>query len=126
MKAILALVSLLSLAACTTLTGPGAARRIVGDWRYADRTQSCQYSFKSDGSFTGEVRMRSKLVSQFTGRWSVKGQTLYYRYVSDALGRIPAGATDQDELLEINKDSFMIRAANGAQRRYVRRPQKHE
>jgi hypothetical protein len=122
MKAILALILLLSIAACTTVTGPRPDRQLVGDWRYADRTQSCQYSFKTDGSFTGEVRMRSKLVSQFTGRWSVKGQTLYYRYASDALGRIPPGATDQDELLEINKDSFVIRAVNGAKRRYVRKP----
>lgn len=122
MKAFLALISLLSIAACTTLTGPGPDKRLVGNWRYADRTQSCQYSFKSDGSFTGEVRMRSKLVSEFRGRWSVKGQTLHYRYLSDALGRIPAGATDQDQLLEIGKDSFLIRAANGAERRYVRKP----
>lgn len=120
MKAVLAFISVLSIAACTTLNRPAADRQLVGDWRYADRVQSCHYSFKSDGSFTGEVRMRSKLVSKFTGRWSVKGKTLFYRYVSDALGRIPAGATDQDELLEVNGDSFVIRAANGDRRRYVR------
>jgi hypothetical protein len=121
MKAVLACISLLSIAACTSFNGPTADRQLVGDWRYADHAQSCHYSFKSDGSFTGEVRMRSKLVSEFAGRWSVKGKTLFYRYVSDALGRIPAGATDQDELLEIKKDAFVIRAANGDQRRYVRK-----
>ena len=113
--------ALLSLAACTSLNGPATSRQLVGDWHYADRAQSCHYSFKSDGSFTGEVRMRSKLVSKFAGHWSVKGKTLFYRYVSDALGRIPPGATDQDELLEIKKDAFVIRAANGDQRRYVRK-----
>lgn len=121
MKALLAFISLVSIAACAPLNGPAADRQLVGDWRYADRVQSCHYSFKSDGSFTGEVRMRSKLVSKFTGHWSVKGKTLFYRYVSDALGRIPAGATDQDELLEIKKEAFVIRAANGDQRRYVRK-----
>jgi hypothetical protein len=97
MKAILALISLLSLAACTTFTGPGPASRLVGDWRYADRTQSCQYSFKSDGSFKGGADA-IKVGFPILGRWSVKGRILYYRYLSDALGRIPVGATDRDVL----------------------------
>lgn len=76
----------------------------------------------SDGSFTGDVRLRKKLISKFNGRWSVRGQTLLYSYVGDELGRIPAGATDRDQLLEIKNDSFVIQAANGDRRRYVRIP----
>jgi hypothetical protein len=122
MKAFLAFISLLSLAACATLESPRRSRQLVGNWRYADQVQSCRYSFESDGSFTGEVKLRTKLISKFKGRWSVRGQTLLYSYVSDALGRIPAGATDRDELLEIKKNSFVIQAANGDRRRYVRMP----
>jgi hypothetical protein len=122
MKAVLAFISLLLLAACATVDSPGGARRLVGNWRYTDQLQSCQYSFKNDGSFTGEVKLRKKLISKFTGRWSVRGHTLLYSYVSDALGRIPAGATDRDQLLEIRKDSFVIQAANGERRRYLRMP----
>jgi len=48
------------------------------------------------------------------------GQTLHYLYLSDALGSIPTGATDHDQLLEVKKDHFVIQAANGARRRYVR------
>jgi hypothetical protein len=120
MKVFLAFISLLSLAACATLESPRRSQQLVGNWRYADRVQSCRYSFESDGSFTGEVKLRAKLISKFKGRWSVQGQTLLYSYVSDALGRIPAGATDRDQLLEIGKDSFVIQAANGDRRRYVR------
>jgi hypothetical protein len=120
MKAVLAFISLLSLAACATFDSPGRARQLVGNWRYADQVQSCQYSFKYDGSFTGEVKLRKKLISKFKGRWSVRGQTLLYNYVSDALGRIPGGATDRDQLLEVEQYSFVIQAANGERRRYVR------
>lgn len=120
MKAALALILLLSLAACATLESPSRSRQLVGNWRYADPVQSCRYSFRSDGSFTGEVKLRAKLISKFKGRWSVRGQTLRYNYLSDALGRIPVGATDSDQLLEIKKDSFVIQAANGERRRYVR------
>jgi hypothetical protein len=99
-------------------SSPG--RQLVGNWRYADQVQSCHYSFKSDGSFTGEVRHRAKLVSKFRGRWSVDGQALLYKYLSDSLGSIPPGATDRDRLLAIKRDFFEIQAANGERRRYVR------
>jgi len=122
MKAFLAIISLLSLAACATLESPIRSQQLVGNWRYEDQVQSCRYSFKSDGSFTGEVKLRMKLISKFKGRWAVQGETLLYSYVSDALGRIPAGAIDRDQLLEIKKDSFIIQAANGDRRRYVRMP----
>ena len=119
MKPVLALISFLFVASCAGVEWRSRAS-LVGNWRYADETQVCQYSFKGDGSFAGEVRFRSKMVSKFTGRWTLKGDALLYTYISDAYGRIPAGTTDRDQLLEIKKDSFLIRAANGARRRYSR------
>lgn len=120
-KDALTLIGCLLLAACAT-TGPGPDRRLVGTWRYADKTQSCRYSFNADGSFTGDVRRRTKTISRFTGRWAVQGNALFYKYRSDAFGRIPPGAEDQDTLLEVGGDSFLIQAANGEQRRYLRVP----
>jgi hypothetical protein len=120
MKAILASLSILLITACASVQSQSRVRHLVGDWRYADQVRSCRYSFSRDGSFTGEVRLRAKLVSQFTGRWSIKGQSLRYTYLGDSLGRIPPGATDSDELLEVKKDSLLIQAANGDRRRYVR------
>jgi hypothetical protein len=120
MKAILVLIPVFLTVACTNLRPPGAAQQLVGNWRYADNRQSCQYSFKDDGSFTGTVKQGGKLVSKFTGRWSISGPILHYHYLSDAMGSIPAGANDQDKLLEVKKDYFTIEAANGEQRRYLR------
>jgi hypothetical protein len=42
--------------------------------------------------------------------------------MSDEFDRIPAGATDRDQLVEVTKDSFLIQAANGERRRYLRVP----
>jgi hypothetical protein len=120
MKTILVFISLLFIAACASVELSSGARQLVGNWRYADQVQSCQYSFRSDGSFTGEVKHRAKLVSKFTGRWSVNGRALLYKYLSDSLGSIPPGATDHDQLLEVKRDFFEIQAANGERRRYVR------
>ncbi len=119
MKPLLALISLLLFASCVN---PELRSRalLAGNWKYADEIQICQYSFRTNGSFVGEVRYRSKLVSKFTGRWALKGDALLYAYTGDAFGRIPAGTTDRDRLVEVKNDSFLIQALNGDRRRYFR------
>ena len=119
MKFILASFLLLSLAACGSIQRRDHVA-LVGHWRYQDATQSCDYSFEANGAFTGQVRHRGKIVSKFAGRWALKGEALLYTYISDVFGRIPRGAKDQDQLLELKPDSFLIRAANGDRRRYHR------
>lgn len=118
MKSALALAFCL-LASCA---GMQTATRssLVGNWRYADKTQSCHYAFKEDGTFTGEVVYQKRLVSKFRGMWTVQNNALLYTYLGDALGRIPEGARDRDKLLAIQKDSFLIEAADGSRRRYLR------
>jgi hypothetical protein len=119
MKAILALFSVLALSSCATIDRQSKSQ-LVGDWRYSDQNQSCHYSFRPDGSFSGEVTRRKKLVLKFTGRWTIEGSALNYVYLTEAFGRIPPETTDRDQLLEVKKDSFLIQAANGDRRRYVR------
>ena len=118
MRVVCALIFCL-MTSCALFQG-SARQSLLGEWRYVDTVQSCHYTFKGDGLFTGAVTYRAKLVSKFTGRWSVHNQTILYTYISDALGRIPAGATDRDKLLSIQRDSFVIQAADGSQRKYSR------
>ena len=118
MKIALVLISCL-FASCASLPSDGRSP-LVGEWRYADKIQSCRYHFKKDGRFTGEVRLRATLVSKFAGTWAVQGDRLLYTYISDELDRIPAGATDRDKLLSVERDSFLIEAADGSRRRYSR------
>jgi hypothetical protein len=119
MKAILALFSLLVIASCTTI-GSRAGSTLVGNWRYSDEIQSCHYSFSPDGSFSGEVTRGGKVVLKFAGRWTLEKHAIFYVYLSEARGRIPRGTTDRDQLLELGEDSFVIQAANGERRRYLR------
>ncbi|MFL6584386.1 MAG: hypothetical protein ACJ8KU_07690 [Chthoniobacterales bacterium] len=113
-------VGLLLLASCVSPAGGHARRQLIGEWRYADRVQRCQYRFAPDDTFAGEVAYRGKRVSQFAGRWSVRGDKLLYRYTSDALGRIAPGSTDSDRLLAVAENYFEIEAADGSRRRYER------
>lgn len=118
MKIALTLISCL-LAACTSL--PSDRRNsLVGEWRYADNVQSCRYLFKKDGTFAGEVHREGKLLFKFRGTWTLQEDLLSYRYISDEMGGIPPGATDRDKLLSVEKNSFLIQAADGNRRRYSR------
>lgn len=119
MKSVLALLSAALLAGCATVERDSRAP-FVGNWLYADEVQSCRYLFQADGSFSGEVKQHKKTISRFTGHWRVEQQALLYTYVSDAFGRIPAGATDRDRVLQVGPDSFQIEAANGERREYRR------
>ena len=119
MKTILALFSLLAFSSCATVDHQRKSQ-LVGNWRYSDATQSCHYSFGPDGSFSGEVTRHAKPVLKFAGRWKIEGNALNYVYLREAFGRIPPGTTDRDQLLEVKNDSFLIRAANGDRRRYLR------
>jgi hypothetical protein len=93
---------------------------LVGEWRYADEIKACHYIFNANGTFAGDVVYHRKTISKFTGRWSVEGDTLLYTYVSDALDKIPAGATDRDRLLDVDREFFIIQAADGSKRKYLR------
>jgi hypothetical protein len=118
MKSVLAFtLCLMTSCASSQLGSPNS---LVGEWRYADKIQSCHYVFNRDGSFKGQVVYHAKLISKFTGRWSVVGDSLLYTYISDELGRIPAGATDRDKLLGLNQEFFIIEAADGSRRKYLR------
>src|ERR1700686_1927358 len=108
MKGLISLAFLL-LVSCVSIEH-ATANRLAGEWLYADKTQSCRYIFKRDGTFNGEVLVQTKLISKFMGRWSVEGHTLSYRYEKDLLGRIPSGALDHDNLLTVRQDSFTIEA----------------
>lgn len=119
MKAAVALISLLVFAGCASLERRTAGA-FIGNWLYADEVQSCRYSFKPDGSFSGDVKYQGKTISSFTGQWHVNQEGLFYTYLSDVFARIPPGARDRDRVLEVRRDSFMIEAANGERRRYRR------
>lgn len=107
------------LASCATGLRPRQSD-LVGQWRYADKTQSCGYIFSPDGTFRAEVAIGGKTISKFTGRWSVKGDALLYEYLTDQRGEIATGSKDRDKLLEVTKDHFLIEAGDGSHRRYVR------
>jgi hypothetical protein len=117
-KAFLAL-ALCLLASCAG-KGPIAQSRLVGEWRYADKTKGCHYVFDRDGSFTGDVVDHGKLISRFAGRWSVDADTINYIYLGDDFDKIPVGATDRDKLINVQGESFTIEAADGSRRKYLR------
>jgi hypothetical protein len=116
---VLLVLTFCSLTSCAGLQSTSSSS-LVGEWRYADKIKSCHYVFNPNGTFEGDVVYRGRTLSRFTGRWSIDGNALLYTYTNDALGRIPAEATDRDKLLSVEREFFIIEAADGSQRKYVR------
>ena len=93
---------------------------MVGRWRWTDSRHTAEYVFLRDGTFTGFVSSDGALLSKFTGRWLVRKGAILYEYTSDKTGRIQAGTKDRDKLLAAAHDHFVIEAADGSVRKYVR------
>lgn len=118
LRSVVTVVALLSVSCATVSDDPAA--KLVGRWQSQTQAQTAEYVFKPNGTFTGTVAASGTIVSNFTGRWSLKAGVILYDYTGDTLGRIPAGTKDQDKLLSIAADHFMIEAADGSRRKYVR------
>ncbi len=107
------------MVSCGTVTRL-PARELVGQWRCRLGPQTCQYVFRENGTFSGYVTEGGALLSNFSGRWRRNGDAIHYEYTNDTVGKIPPGTTDRDTLVEIARNYFVIEAADGSRRRYVR------
>lgn len=104
---------------CSTV-GEKAKSGLVGQWRWVDSRHTAEYVFLENGNFTGYVSGDGALLSKFTGKWLLREGTIFYEYAGDKMGRIRAGTRDRDKVLEIAHDYFVIEAADGSVRKYVR------
>jgi hypothetical protein len=118
MKSILSLVLFLFTLSLAS-AAPGN-NWIVGHWRYAEQGHSSEYTYRGDGTFTGNVALQGKVVWQFAGTWSIDGDMLNYQYTKSSLQQIPAGKKGGDELIDISKDYFILQTKNHDLHRYNR------
>ena len=109
------------VASCSNV-GQKAEAKLIGKWQTSDqRGNTANYEFLGNGTFSGSVRSYDgSIISQYTGRWRLRGGAILYQYTSDKKGRIRVGTKDRDKLLRVDPDYFMIEAADGSVRKYVR------
>jgi hypothetical protein len=109
------------VASCSTV-GEKAENKLVGKWHSSDRSgNTAAYDFLGNGTFSGSVKSEEgAVISQYTGKWRLRDGAILYEYTGDKTGRIRAGTKDHDKLLKIERDYFVIEAADGSVRKYVR------
>ena len=110
------------VASCASV-GEKTESKLIGRWHSVDRMgHTAELSFLGNGTFSGSVSGgdNRSLISQFTGRWLLRDGVILYQYTSDKTGRIRVGTKDRDKLLRIGRDYFVIEAADGSVRKYVR------
>ena len=118
LRIVFAFFALLATSCASTSKRPDA--KLVGHWRAANQSQTAEYSFSADGTFTGSVKSGATTISKFTGKWALVNGAINYEYTADALGSIPAGTKDRDRLIEVTAGYYVIEAKDGSRRRYVR------
>ncbi|HYG33612.1 MAG TPA: hypothetical protein VEC99_02430 [Clostridia bacterium] len=92
---------------------------LVGHWRAVQGPLTIDWRFQGNGTFSGKIARRGKVISDFTGNWMVDGTWLYSEYTGDSLGTIETGSTDRDIFLEFDYNHFLVKTTRG-ERRYNR------
>jgi hypothetical protein len=94
--------------------------RLIGHWRHVHEEKIGEIIFNHDGTYSGHVAHKGAVVWEFAGKWSVEGKILSYEYTRSSCENIPAGTRDQDKLLELAREYYLIEAADGTRRTYWR------
>lgn len=96
--------------------------RLIGHWRQVGPGTVTDYWFAGDGTFKSELAQVGKPTRTLSGNWSLNGDRLDYDVTKSEISRFPAGSKDQDKLLQLTKDYYVLETRRGSQHRYVRLP----
>jgi hypothetical protein len=118
MKTILLLLFL--LLPIVTFADPSDSR-FIGHFRYADSTQSSEYTFHEDGTFDGSAAVHKKVVWEYAGTWSIGDGMLNYVFTKSSIESVPAGTVAKHKILEIKSDYFVVRDPSTGRRRLFSR-----
>lgn len=91
------------------------ASELVGTWKRVNRDfdLTVNLTFKADGTYSGSVELGGKANGSFSGKWAIKEGRLHYEYTESTDPNLPAGAKDEDRIIEIKEDSYIIENALG-------------
>ncbi len=112
--------ALLMLAVSFVFADPPIGDHLIGHWRHVDGDKSGEIIFNADGTYSGHVAHKGELVWEFAGKWSIAGKILTYEYTRSSCENIPPGTKDQDKLLELADDYYIVEAADRNRRPYQR------
>jgi len=112
--------ALLMLATSLASADSSNRDRLIGHWRHVNEEKIADIIFNRDGTYSGHVAHKGAVVWEFAGKWSVAGKVLTCEYTRSSCENIPAGTRDQDKLLELAKNYYLIEAMDGMRRTYSR------
>lgn len=98
------------------------ATQLVGSWRYQapDGNLITSITYDLDGTFKGNVVMVGRKNWSFSGKWNLRDNTLHYEYTASSNASIPSGTKDEDQMISIQNDRYVIRNAFGKSETYIR------
>jgi hypothetical protein len=104
--------------------------QLVGHWSGHIGWLRYDVTFSRDGTFSGHTSQKGLVVWEYAGNWSISDDKLNYEYTKSSLALappgtsnlVPPGTIDQDRLVEVTKDYYVIEARDGSRRTCVREP----
>jgi hypothetical protein len=109
----LSLVFLVLVSAASAISAI-SARQIIGTWLHQDDSMRVEIRFSDDGTFSGSLELKKKETVSVSGSWSCSRNRIFYTYES------PWRGLDEDQILSVSDEFLVIRAQDGAERRYNR------
>ena len=103
-----------------SLSGQPHPAALIGHWRYAGPGLINDYLFAANGTFRGELAEAGDRVRHFSGTWSVTGNMLNYVNTTSELKHTPAGSKDQDKIVQLTKECYVVESSHGNQYRFTR------
>jgi hypothetical protein len=108
--------------ASLSLSGQPHPAPLIGHWRYAGPGLISDYVFAANGTFIGELAEAGDRVRHFSGTWSVAGDKLNYLTTKSELKYTRAGTKDQDRIIQLTKDYYVVESSHGNHFRFTRLP----
>ncbi|WP_438483374.1 hypothetical protein [Oleiharenicola lentus] len=96
----------------SSIPGPS----LVGAWKHNASTSGkvVVLRFHADGKFDGTIELKDQGSIRFAGKWEFSAGKIIYAYQK------PNAFQDEDKVITLESDYFIIQALDGAQRRYDR------
>lgn len=97
---------------------------LVGHWRMEGTLPPSILSLSSDGTWTATVRAsgQPELLYQVSGMWWSNDRYIHWLYTNSNSPYAPPGTRDQDTLVEIGHDYFVIMNKSKVKQRYIKVP----
>ena len=97
-------------------------KKLCGFWRYSTPELNLYYLFNEDGTFSSSLNFTDGRIWKSSGKWSLDDTVLTYEIKESNHPGFPPGSKDEDVILELTNDHYILKNQDGDDHQYFRIP----